>query len=378
MKKKIVLFIGCIFFTGIVLNAQVRVAMPINPSSPLDTYPTHIDTLGHGGFMAVRTKAIRDNITIQRRKEGMLVYVLETDSLYQLRGPVTGNNWVQFKLMASAVNTINTGTSGNDVNSSISPDGNTLTLNIPDASPTARGVVTTATQTFGGNKIFNDGVSVDGVGSYNYKGRLKLGINSTMSAPGLGYLPDEPLEGTASRRASKYLVVNEQGEITLAPYVNRYVTIQKRMNISQMWQITYPRVSLDKPIDISPNEEQLLFVNFTSELQSQYGLGFWGTNLSITVTNSTLNQLNGAEGYLIGDNNSFNVNSIIQPQIEVIPYAVSEYIENSFPVFYLRFVNKSPYTLRVSSNLEIVVSVTFDLLDPYLDSYYVGGGGGGG
>jgi hypothetical protein len=377
MKKKIVLFIGCIFFTCIVLNAQVRVAMPINPSSPADTYPTHIDTLGHGGFMAVRTKAIRDNITIQRRKEGMLVYVLETDSLYQLRGPVTGNNWVQFKLMASAVNTINTGTSGNDVNSAISPDGNTLTLNIPDASPTARGVVTTATQTFGGNKIFNDGVSVDGLGSTSYKGKLKLGINSTMSAPGLGYLPDETEEGTASRRASKYLVVNENGEVMLAPFVNRYVTIQKKMDISRLWQ-SYPPVALDKDLDILPGDNKLLFVNFISELQSQYGLQFWGTNIVVSVMNAPTNEiLYESVGYLVGASYDFNVKGLIQPQITVIPRFDPIYLENAFPMFYLVVHNHSPYTLRVSSNLEIIVSVTFDLLDPYIDGIYGSGGGGG-
>lgn len=349
--------------------------MPINPSSPADTYPTHIDTLGHGGFMAVRTKAIRDNITIQRRKEGMLVYVLETDSLYQLRGPVTGNNWVQFKLMASAVNTINTGTSGNDVNSAISPDGNTLTLNIPDASPTARGVVTTATQTFGGNKIFNDGVSVDGVGSYNYKGRLKLGINSTMSSPGLGYLPDEP-EGPTTRRTSKHLVVNEHGEVTLAPYVNRYVTIQKKMNISQLW--SSPPVGLEKRIDILPQSNKYLFVNFMSELESQYGLQFWGTNITINVTNASTNDLLAdAEGLLV-ESGYVNVNKgILQPGIIAQPWFNQTFVESGFPVFFLNFFNTSPYTLRISSNLEIIVSVTFDLLDPELDGIGSGGGGGG-
>jgi hypothetical protein len=50
-----------------------------------------------------------------------------------------------------------TGTSGTDINVSGSPITNsgTITLNIPDASTTARGVVTTGSQTFAGSKTFN-------------------------------------------------------------------------------------------------------------------------------------------------------------------------------------------------------------------------------
>lgn len=89
----------CICLASLIsTKAQVRVIAPINPSSPLDLYPTHIDTLGHGGFMAVRTKIIRDNIPPLRRKEGMLVYVAETDSLYQLKGGILNSFWTKYKL----------------------------------------------------------------------------------------------------------------------------------------------------------------------------------------------------------------------------------------------------------------------------------------
>lgn len=65
---------------------------------------------------------------------------------------------------------LSTGTTGTDVSVSGSPAslGGTLTLNIPDASATARGVVTTGTQTFAGAKTFNsvtgDPVSITGTG----------------------------------------------------------------------------------------------------------------------------------------------------------------------------------------------------------------------
>lgn len=60
--------------------------------------------------------------------------------------------------------TVNTGTSGTDFNISGSPVslGGTVTLNIPDASLTARGLVTTGTQSFEGRKTFNNNVSING------------------------------------------------------------------------------------------------------------------------------------------------------------------------------------------------------------------------
>jgi hypothetical protein len=55
--------------------------------------------------------------------------------------------------LSGAAQTLTTGTSGNDV--AVSSAGTTHTINIPDASATARGVVTTGDQTFGGIKTFS-------------------------------------------------------------------------------------------------------------------------------------------------------------------------------------------------------------------------------
>lgn len=95
-----------LFFAGL-LTYQLSVAQGvkmmsnITTNSPDDLYATHVDSLGKGGFMAVPTKSIRDQLSNQRRKVGMLVYVSETDSVYQLIGDITNANWVDFKLTST-------------------------------------------------------------------------------------------------------------------------------------------------------------------------------------------------------------------------------------------------------------------------------------
>jgi len=78
---------------------------------------------------------------------------------------------------------LSTGTSGTNVSVSGSPitSSGTITLNIPDASTSARGAVTSSTQTFGGDKTFNDALTVTGVTTLN-GGAL---INAAASASSL-------------------------------------------------------------------------------------------------------------------------------------------------------------------------------------------------
>jgi hypothetical protein len=68
----------------------------ITPTSESDTYPTHLDIYGKGGYRSIDTLESRDAITADRRTEGMLVYVNATNRIYQLVGGITNDDWKDF------------------------------------------------------------------------------------------------------------------------------------------------------------------------------------------------------------------------------------------------------------------------------------------
>lgn len=66
----------------------------ISPTDNTDVYPTHRDIFGQGGYRTVDDLAARDLVTPERREEGMLVFVLSTNTMYQLIGGITNSDWV--------------------------------------------------------------------------------------------------------------------------------------------------------------------------------------------------------------------------------------------------------------------------------------------
>ena len=72
MKKLLLLYIF-FQFCAIVSNAQIKIVGNISTFGSTDLYPTHIDSLGKGGFMVMPTIGSRDSIPLERRKLRMLV-----------------------------------------------------------------------------------------------------------------------------------------------------------------------------------------------------------------------------------------------------------------------------------------------------------------
>ena len=85
---------------------------------------------------------------------------------------------------------MNIGTTGTNITSSVATSSTTpiITLNIPDASATARGVVTTESQTFEGEKTFKQNVIGDGAALYGFEASLnnKTGTTYTLVASDKG------------------------------------------------------------------------------------------------------------------------------------------------------------------------------------------------
>ena len=100
MRKVVLLYV---FFQLIysVTNAQIKLLDYVSPASGA-TNPTHIDSLGKGGYMVVPTISDRNAIPITRRKFGMLVFVQVVDSIYKLSATNLDNsNWVTLGLYSA-------------------------------------------------------------------------------------------------------------------------------------------------------------------------------------------------------------------------------------------------------------------------------------
>lgn len=103
---------------------------------------------------------------------------LSSDVSYTIATGITSLN-----SLTGATQTFATGTSGSDFN--ISSTGTTHTFNIPSASATARGLVTTGTQTIAGAKTFSSDLTVNGNtigrGPGNIAGNIALGSAALFS-----------------------------------------------------------------------------------------------------------------------------------------------------------------------------------------------------
>ena len=135
-------------------------------SNTLSTTTNSFSTLVNGIQSAV-TNIINSNTLTFATSTGNLVSALNgVPATANLNGLTTANFATNAGItnaqLANSSFTTTFGSTGTDVNISGSPTslGGTLTLNIPDASATARGLVTTGTQTFSGAKTFSSAPTI--------------------------------------------------------------------------------------------------------------------------------------------------------------------------------------------------------------------------
>jgi len=147
--------------TFTLLGSSVGVPESINQGTTIAPYyfaiPVATATLAVTDRLAIRIYVNVDSRTVTLHTEnGHLCQVVTTLS----KGMVSLNNLTdQSQFLA-------VGTSG--TNFAIVSSGDTHTFNIPDASPTARGLITTSTQNIAGSKTFNDAIGANyGIALYN-------------------------------------------------------------------------------------------------------------------------------------------------------------------------------------------------------------------
>ena len=121
----------------------VTVAGFIAPTDSTDVYPSHDSLYGRGGFKEVADNTERNNITSQRRREGMFVHSLDDGSgnekLYKLSGGITNSNWQEVTLGGGGGGTVTGVTAGTGLNVGSGPGGTISTsgtLNLADTTVT--------------------------------------------------------------------------------------------------------------------------------------------------------------------------------------------------------------------------------------------------
>lgn len=170
-------------------NGSLTLTSGVGTSSISDSYPTHYDYLGLGGLRAVADTTARDAITTDRRVFGMVVTLQSDGSKYILANAAMGGtdndktnnaNWISLFTdtgitslngLTATTQTFATGTSG--TNFAIVSSGSTHTFNLPTASATNTGKLSSSDwTTFNGKQnaltfgnitdVGTDGISITG------------------------------------------------------------------------------------------------------------------------------------------------------------------------------------------------------------------------
>ncbi len=185
-----------------------------------------------------------------------------------LKGFLTAADWSIFNNKVSSINsltgsalTIAVGTTGTDV--AVANSGTTVTINIPSASNTARGVVTTAAQTFTGVKTFNSDLNVPGIAMSG-----KLGVGSGTVVPST---------------ANLYSVNTTLPQFKGAYDASNYITLTTASNGTTTFAVTgtSPEMTFSQKVNVNAD------FNFTGKLSMSATNTTGGTTGNQTINKPT-------------------------------------------------------------------------------------------
>ncbi len=182
MKTKQILLIAAIVIgTGKSFSQNIAV----NATGDLPDTSAMLDVSSTvKGFLAPRMTTAQQN-AIPLPAKGLLLFNTNTNSLNINLGTYASPSWVA---LSTGSNNFTTGTAGNDFN--IQSSGSDYTLNIPDAGTTARGLITTGSQTLAGAKTFNSAAT--------FNSSLTVSGTVTLSGTATGSSSDQLLTVNAS------------------------------------------------------------------------------------------------------------------------------------------------------------------------------------
>jgi hypothetical protein len=184
VKRKLLVF--CLL-TAVISNASAQLKIGDQPTQLQKSVA--LDVTGSNGKQGLWLPRVPDTSIAGIRglnpPDGLVIFHPPSGKLFlrsnnawvaYLQDAITNINAGGTPMTGPAV-TFNTGASGSDFN--IASTGNTATWNLPSASATARGAVTTAAQTFGGAKTFANGVTVNSGATLNNGTTANNGLTVT-------------------------------------------------------------------------------------------------------------------------------------------------------------------------------------------------------
>ncbi|CAA9528163.1 MAG: hypothetical protein AVDCRST_MAG96-3370 [uncultured Segetibacter sp.] len=260
--KRIIVKLVAFFLVKALAPFDTSAQLKIGDQPTLARKAVALDVQGSGGLQGLWLPRVTDTSIAGIRSlnppDGLIIYHPPSGKLFVR----SNNSWVSY--LSQAITTISstgqavagpdvtfqTGTAAgtsNDFNIAANSAANTMTFNIPDASPTARGAVTAGAQTIGGSKTFANGLTVNGAAGAT--SNLTLGVNAAT---------------TPAAVSDKYLSVDGTGNVTLnaiTVITNRQIRIK----------------SYIKDLDGLP-------INLNNNDVSRFTITIPGANLSSTST----------------------------------------------------------------------------------------------